>query len=406
MAQRRPPVTGRRPEGLVRGRIAWGIAALSLAALAIPAVFDPLFDLSAVVVYAIGITSFVGVGAVLSTRVPSNPIGIMLLVAGSLLVTALVIGTYGHVGAAQAPPWPGSMLARLAEPILFLSSVGIALIGVPLVFPDGRLPSRRFRWVVWISVADMVALGLLSVIEPREDGSAAVIPGLVVPDPIIVATVAFALAATATAFGAGVVAVGLRFRRGDQVQRHQVKWLVVVAGLAALVLPGSFVGTMIPGSHSELDAIVSTVSVLILFALPIFVALAILRYRLFEIDRIISRTVSWAIVTGVLVAVFAGGLVAIPAALAGFTHDQTLAVAASTLAAFALFQPLRRRVQSVVDRRFDRARYDGERVVAEFSARLRDQVDLTMLSAEIRQVAVETVRPSATGLWLREASKS
>ena len=135
--------------------------------------------------------------------------------------------------------------------------------------------------------------------------------------------------------------------------------------------------------------------------MPIAIGVAILRYRLYDIDRLISRTVGWAIVTLVLLAVFGAGIVAIQAILVGVTQGETLAVAASTLAAFALFQPVRRRVQKAVDRRFDRARYDAARVVDGFSERLRDQLELATLGTEIVRVASETVRPASAAVWLR-----
>ena len=136
-------------------------------------------------------------------------------------------------------------------------------------------------------------------------------------------------------------------------------------------------------------------------ALPVAIGIAILRYHLYDIDRLISRTLSWAIVTGVLFAAFLGALILLQAALARFTEGQTVAVAASTLLAFALFQPVRRRVQAAIDRRFDRTAYDQERVVAAFGDSLRHEVDLETLSAEIRQAASETVRPATSALWLR-----
>ncbi len=135
--------------------------------------------------------------------------------------------------------------------------------------------------------------------------------------------------------------------------------------------------------------------------LPISIGVAVLRYRLYDIDRLISRTVGWALTTVVLIAVFGAGIVAIQAVLAGFIQGQTLAVAASTLATFALFQPVRRRVQAAVDRRFDRALYDAARVIEGFSGRLRDDLELGTLSDEIMRVATDAVRPASAAIWLR-----
>jgi hypothetical protein len=140
-----------------------------------------------------------------------------------------------------------------------------------------------------------------------------------------------------------------------------------------------------------------------LIGLPVTIGVAILRYRLYEIDRIVSRTIGWALLTGVLVAVFAGLVVALQAVLAPVTNENTLAVAASTLVAFALFQPLRRRVQRAVDRRFDRDRYDGELTVAAFGSRLRDLGELTAIRGDVLVTVDVVVRPSSAQLWLRGA---
>ncbi len=375
-----------------RGRVAWGIASLDIVAFLVASMFDPAGDVGAAVLYAIGIASFAGVGALLCTRVPANPIGVLLLAAGTVLVAAIVIGTYADLGALQVPPWPGSGLARLVGDTLFIYPFVIALIGVPLVFPDGRLLSRRFRWIVWIAIANMVAWTLGGILGPSPGGASATIPGLAALEP-------FVLFATLVSFGGAVVAVWLRFRRGDPVQRQQVKWFVAVVGVGAVVLP---VALVLYTVNPELADALSSVAILAMFALPVAIGIAILRYRLFEIDRLISRTIGWAVVSGLLIAVFAGGVIALQTVLAGFTQDQTPAVAASTLVAFALFQPLRRRVQRAVDRRFDRARYDGERTAAAFAERLRDQVDLAGLESDIRGTVGAALRPSSAGIWIRE----
>ena len=197
-------------------------------------------------------------------------------------------------------------------------------------------------------------------------------------------------------FGGAVAAVGSQFRRGDPLVRQQTKWLLATAGVAAVAFPLAFV---IP-----LEVVANAmflVGFLALLGLPAAIGIAVLRYRLYEIDRLISRTIGWALVTGVLVAVFAAGAIALQAILAGVTQGQTLAIAASTLVTFALFQPLRRRVQHGVDRRFDRARYDGERTAAAFAERLRGQVDLAGLEADITGTVDAVLRPSFVRTWLR-----
>ena len=194
----------------------------------------------------------------------------------------------------------------------------------------------------------------------------------------------------------GATGLVARFVRGAPEARAQLKWLLASVLPAVAVTPFSFFD-----ADQTAYSLADVLSAATLLLVPLTIGIAVLRYRLYEIDRIVSRTIGWAIVTGVLVTVFAAVVVALQAVLASVTDENTLAVAASTLVAFALFQPVRRRVQRAVDRRFDRSRYDGERVVAAFAARLRDQVDLRTLEVEVARVAIETVRPTSTAVWLR-----
>ena len=204
----------------------------------------------------------------------------------------------------------------------------------------------------------------------------------------------------------GVAAVITRYRRGDRIVRLQIRWFVTAVAL----LPLSGVAILIEvalrsaggaGADAPNALITVLVSYAVVLALPIAIGIAVTRYRLYEIDRLISRTIGWALVTGVLVAVFAGTVVGLQAILDRVTQGETLAVAASTLVAFALFQPVRRRVQAAVDHRFDRARYDGDRTAAAFAERLREQVDLAGLEADIAGVVDGALRPTTVGVWIR-----
>jgi hypothetical protein len=195
------------------------------------------------------------------------------------------------------------------------------------------------------------------------------------------------------AIGASVV----RYRRGTVAERQQLKWFGSTAALSVIGLAVAVVGGDLPFS-----VVAWILAIIGLCLIPVAIAIAILRYRLFEIDRIISRTVSYGAVTGILALVFVGTILVSQTVLASFFSGSSVAVAASTLVVAALFQPLRRRVQSVVDRRFNRSRYDAERTAAAFGARLRDEVELANLSAEVRQVVAVTVAPVTIGLWIRQ----
>jgi uncharacterized membrane protein YdcZ (DUF606 family) len=179
------------------------------------------------------------------------------------------------------------------------------------------------------------------------------------------------------------------------VERQQLKWLIAVAAVAAVAFPVAYI---VPAP--AITQVAFLVGLLALLALPVAIAIAVLRYHLYEIDRIISRTIGWAVITGVLGAAFVVLVVGLEALLQGQTQGETLAVAASTLAAFGLFQPVRRRVQAAVDRRFDRARYDAQRTADAFAERLRDEVELDVLAAELQRTVEAAIRPSAAALWL------
>ena len=194
----------------------------------------------------------------------------------------------------------------------------------------------------------------------------------------------------------------VRYRRAVGVERQQLKWFAAVIAIAG---PALAIAILTSGTTSGTIADVSGatwgIAVISLALLPVAIGIAILRYRLYEIDRLISRTIGYATVTGVLVVVFAAAILLFQAVLAPLTGGNTVSVAASTLVVAALFQPLRRRVQSRVDRRFNRARYDAERIVAAFAGRLRDEVDLGQLRTEITAAVDHTVQPIAVSLWLR-----
>ena len=199
-----------------------------------------------------------------------------------------------------------------------------------------------------------------------------------------------------------VASIAARFRRGGATERAQVKWLLAAVALCAVLLPPSFIDDNGPSGFSLLD----TLAMASLALVPLSVGVAVTRYRLYEIDRLISRTIGWAVVTVVLAVVFVGLVVLLQAILAPVTRENTLAVAASTLVALGLFGPLRRAVQRAVDRRFDRARYDARTTTALFVDRVRNEVDLGRLRAELVATATDAVRPTAAGLWLRAGGRA
>ena len=249
-----------------------------------------------------------------------------------------------------------------------------------------------------------LAIGtVLQTIAPwRIDGDLTIPNPLAIPSlPTELFELGGGLAALGTfiLFAIAVVAVAVRYRRSTGVERAQQKWLVASVVATAVAFPFSYATSVGP------DFLIDLFSVLTGALVPIAVGVAILRYHLFEIDRIISRTIAYVLITALLVAVYAGVVVVMQGPLGTVTGGETISVALSTLVVAALFQPLRRRVQAIVDRRFDRARIDADRTTAAFSERLRDEVDIETVTTDLRETVRTSIRPDRLGVWLRGAER-
>ena len=284
--------------------------------------------------------------------------------------------------------------------------LGLVLFGLAvLLFPDGRPPSPRWPWVlwayagiglVWITWTLVITVGAITGHHPQVD-SAGQLFLLSGDDPAAgwwntAFTVIFLLVALClVASLAGQVA---SWRGSSGERRQQLKWLM--AGLAAVV--AAAVTDTVPGPSP-----IGTACFLAgLLAFSLCVGVAVLRYRLFDIDRIISRTLAYAIVTGLLVGVYAGIVLLATEVL---RSRSTVAVAVATLAAAALFNPVRRRVQTIVDRRFNRARYDADRIIAAFAARLQDAVDLDAVQADLASSVQQTLEPAHLSVWIQTGGR-
>ena len=385
--------------GLAAVSLSFVIVGLPLQArLGVPADQPPLF----VAVFVALILSLTSVGGYIALRVPGNPIGWLMATAGMTTAVAIFGGTYvefNHVLAGDRLPF-AVVMAWLSS-WLFVATLGALAVFLPLLFPTGRFLSRRWAAIGWIGVAGAVLSAAGSAFAPGPLSSA---PWLA--NPLGIEPLADLLAGAATVgntaapfvFLGAIVSVILRFRRADALERHQLKWFAFVSAIAIVGL-----GLAIPNNGPIADA-GWAIGLLALAMLPVAIGLAILRYRLYDIDRIISRTVSWAIVSGLLVAVFVGALVGLQAAFAGATGESSLAVAASTLVTFSVFQPVRRRVQRAVDRRFNRARYDAQRTVEDFAGRVRAEMDLATLGSTLSATADDAVHPTSAAVWLRHIS--
>ena len=408
------PFIDRRVSGhrgaLVKGRTVLAIA-LGATAVAGLVVIDTAmlavgqFDVDLLLI-TLAVVAMATVGALLAVRVPANKVGWLLLASAVVLGMEFVAAGYvgGSVTYADGS-WPATAVAAWLYSNLLGVPVLTMAIGIPLIYPDGQLLSPRWRWLVGLLVLSIVQ-SLAQAFRPG------LIPDTDVENPFgIAALVPLLDVMKAPAFGilavplfvGPIASVVIRFRRGTPAERAQLKWLIAATTAAvfawSVVAVGEGTGSTVLRTAGWYGGLLAFVG------LPLAIGIAVLRYRLYEIDRIISRTIAWAVVTGVLVGVFFGFVVALEAVLIGFTQGETLAVAASTLVAAALFQPLRRRVQRVVDRRFDRATYDAQRTVEAFAARLRDEVALDAVLADLQQTVADSIRPVTFALWLRPAAR-
>jgi hypothetical protein len=404
------------------GRLSFALIAASIiASVAISFAMDAVlirYSTNVRAVDVIGAAVFHGtvillslVGGIIEWRRPGHAIGRLMMLAGPLY--AFVSAGWTTITLLQPRIDPTTYLVgSVAVYLLSWPAVALIIGWIPLLFPTGSLPGPRWR-VPAAVVLVMFGVGLIgTAFRPGEimAGSGYVNPFGVGWWPLILQPFVDAVPlAVLASLVLGVAAVITRYRRGDRIVRLQIRWFVTAVAL----LPLSGLAILIEvairsagGAGADAPNALITVlpSYAVVLALPIAIGIAVTRYRLYEIDRLISRTIGWALVTGVLVVVFAGMVVGLQAILADVTQGETLAVAASTLVAFALFQPVRRRVQAAVDHRFDRARYDGDRTAAAFAERLREQVDLAGLEADIAGVVDGALRPTTVGVWIRGSS--
>jgi hypothetical protein len=347
-------------------------------------------------------TPFGVVGFVVAWRRPGNPLGWCLLglaVAGALSEAGSLYAIAGY--RIRHGTLPLGWVAMLAQPGW---AIAIVLAGVTvLIFPDGTLPSPRLRWVLWL----YLAMGLLWMGSAYILTIDAIVRHDIRVDPggnlltldngarspgwwnVLQNVLLVALALSMLLSLAGQV---VSYRRSSGERRQQLKWLM---GGFAVGLAGLGLGIAL-GNMTGFWGVVGSVAILAVFAIPVSMGVAILKYRLYDIDRVLSRTLAYAIVTGLLIGVYAG-LVLLAQQVLRFSSP--VAVAASTLAAAALFNPVRRRVQHAVDRRFNRARYDADQTVAAFAARLQDAVDLDAVRDDLAGVVQAALEPAHLALW-------
>jgi hypothetical protein len=389
------------------GVAAWALWTLALLGLATVPSFDHLtrqagrpeltqLDASTIP-WLLAIVVAATVGAVLASRLPRHPVGWLLLTVGLSVTGSGVADGYARYGlVAQPGVLPAARWVAIYSPATTI--VGLALVGfVLLLTPTGSLPSPRWRWWAWVAAAGPVVFVLALTVGP----------GLVIPpyqaavDPVTIPALAGAvLVAIVVGFfltvGGLVVGAGslvARFRRARGVERQQLRWLALAAALTGVGAAVVGVGMAMGATAVPLFA-----AGVCLVLLPLATGAAILRYRLYDLDRIISRTLAY----GLLTVLLGGGYALVVLGLGQLVgRGSSLVVAAATLAVAAVFQPARRRIQQTVDRRFNRRRHDTAQTIAAFGARLHQQIDLDTLTAELLVVVDQTMQPTKASIWLR-----
>jgi hypothetical protein len=399
---------GGGPPGRAAARLAWGLCAVCLLLAAGSFLVGSRNHesletlLTSVGWNAVLGVSFPVVGALIVTHRPRNRMGWIFCAVGCSEVLVAFAWEYGVYGLVTAPgAVPGAPLASWVNLWAWAPGAGLLLTFVPLLFPDGRLPSRRWRPLAWLSALPIALVcGVVAPLTWPLRGPALLGTGGEEPTGLAASVAAPLLGlAPLLLLACGVACVAallLRFRRARGTERQQLKWLLYAT---AITVAGAIVTR--PGQSPQRDLLLLAATPLFA-AVPVAAGIAILRHRLYDIDRLVNRTLVYGLLTVMLGLAYGGLVLGVGQLSGGVAGDPpSWAVAGATLAVAAVFQPARRRVQTAVDRRFSRRRYDTARTIEAFSARLRDQIDLQTLSAELLAVADRTMEPVSLSLWLR-----
>jgi len=385
-------------------RTGWTSCAITVVLVVADWVLSALADVPATFDLASGTILLVlpVVGALVTSRQPGNAIGWLFLGAGLLL--GISGGTYGYAAYALTsdPPLAGGVISAWLTSWVFLPAIFAVPSLLFLLFPHGRPLGPRWRYAVALVVVSLVCQSLGAALRPGTLDEDSPVKGIENPAGVNSELVTAAELLGWTTALAGIVlatcSLVLRYRRSRGDERLQLRWF---AFSAVLFLVASMVSTAL--FVTDLAA-AGQVLVLVAFcSIPLTAGIAILRHRLYDIDVVINRALVYGSLTATLAVVYLGSVLVLQAALSPFTDQSDLAVAGSTLAVAALFGPARRRIQAVVDRRFYRSRYDAARTLDAFAGRLRHEVDLEAVGADLRTAVGSTVQPTHVSLWLRGA---
>ena len=385
-------------------RLAWSLAILAGLTFATGLGLSIAGDRVRTVTTGFGAAIVIGsavVGGLVASRQPRNAIGWLfcgIAVAGSLMILSREVAE-SWLDGSGVPAALGKTAAWYGD-VSWIPAILPAATFLLLLFPDGRLPSRRWRSVAWCAG---LGIALLFVADSLSPGPLDDYPRLANPygvdSPVREAAMAISALLLLAAMIGSPLSLVRRFRRSRIEQRQQIKWLALAGAAATATF-----GLALAGYDLWGDTVANGAIMLSIALLPVAAGVAIMRHRLYDIDVVINRTLVYGALTAILGAAYLGSVLLLQLALSPVTESSDLAIAGSTLAVAALFRPARSRVQSLVDRRFYRRRYDAQRTLESFAVRLRDELALDALSAELRAVVVDTMQPSHVSLWLRRGT--
>ncbi len=362
-------------------------------------------------IFVVPYLTFPLVGALIASNRPKNPIGWICLAVGIFWMLANLSSSYGMYGLRVASPGSVPFPAAIGSvgEWMWAPAVGLGICLI-LLFPDGRLPSRRWRPLAWLSGAAifLVSAGFALSPGPMEGLLGIRNPFGLEEYPWIADAAQGVILLLFLCILASAASLVLRFLRSGGEEREQIKWLAFAAsilglvGFSSFVIPGIIVPDATGGANRLWENLLEDAVTLSFAGVPVAVGVAVLKYRLYDIEVVINRTLVYGTLTATLVALYFGGIVVLQRVFVFLTGQKsTLAVVASTLLIAALFTPLRRRIQSFIDRRFYRSKYDARKTLEAFSAKLRDETDLDALSNDLVGVVRETMQPAHVSLWLR-----
>jgi len=363
----------------------------------------PPSEIAGIVAFYVFVLAFGTVGALIWARVPGNPVGPLLSLSGFAYAAAAVAGEYGHYSVKEAgAALFGTSAALWLATWAWSVGAGLAATFALLLFPTGHLPSRRWKLAAWLAGTGLILVALTIALRPGPLDDFRTIDnpvGIARAEGILGLLGASGGIAVAVGIVAALASLVSRFRRAAAEERQQLKWLLYSGGIVALTLPlAVFAETRIPGEDGvNWSNFLSTASIA---TAPAAIGLAILKRRLYDIDDIINRTAVYLALTVCLGLAYYVTVVVLQSVIGG-SESPPFVVAASTLAAAALFRPARAHIQGLIDRRFNRRKYDAALTIERFSARLRDEIDLDSLTDHLIQVVRGTMEPVQVSLWLK-----